>query len=299
MSYQDTYVDTTNLLESREKTIGRIDPAKTPVFDSAELDPSVIAQVHSWDEDDVTTSAGTANKNVQGADYTYSSTAPTKGTNYTQLIINADKVTYTNQATDHPAVQDKVKDKAMWLMKKSKLDAEWSFLNGSKAAGSTSVASEMGGIKAFAAAGTTDAQTAGTVLTVNLFIAFLKKGWDVGADWDRVMVNGLQKSTKIDQFSTNNYQRNTTKMSTLEVHYDTIETSFGTVEVIPHRDIFVPTGTMVAYQKDYVKKGVLQSFQRDMKVAPTGTALPVVIFGEYTVVVKNVKAVGKASGYTG
>lgn len=298
MSFQDTYTDTTVLLESRERKLTRIDPAKTPVFDSAEVDSDVNSQIHSWDEDDVV-AAGATNKSIQGADYTYTSTAPTKGTNYTQLIVRADKISYTNQAVEHPAIKNKVADKAMWLLKQAKLDAEYSMINGAKAAGAAATAAEMGGLKAFAAAGTTDAAAGGTVLTLALFTAFLKKGWDLGAEWDRVLMNGLQKSTKLDAFAGINYQRNTDKMSKLVTHWDTIETAFCTVEVIPHRDAFVASGQMVAYQKDYVKKGVLQSFQRDMKVAPTGTAIPVAIFGEYTLVVKNVKAVGKASGYTG
>ena len=297
MPFQDTYADTTTLLESREKTLSRIDPASTPVFDDAEIESGVTAVSHSWDEDDVTPPSG-INKSVQTADYTYTTIAPTKGTNYTQLLTIADKVSYTNQAVDHPAVKDKVKDKAMYLMKKIKLDAENSMINGTKTIGSGAVAAEMGGLKAFAGAGTTVTNGAAVALTLDLFVAFQKKGWDLGAQWDRVLVNGNQKSGILDKSTVPNYQRNTTKMDTLKTNWDIIETTYGTIEVIPHRTQFVANGELIAYQKDFVKKGVIQSFQRDMKVAPTGTAIPVAIFGEYTLIVKNAKAVGKTSNYT-
>ena len=293
-----SYDDTTRTIEARWKYIKALDPNVTVVLTDCDIVP-VENTVVSWDQENIPLT-NSINAGIEGADYIYSDIPNAKLTNYVQKIQRGEKVSYMNRAADHPAIANRVQKTALNLMKWCKQDLEYTILNGTAAQGSNAVAATAGGLQSFVPGAYTTAATVGTVLDLPTTIGILQKNWNDGGQLDRLLVNATQKMQRLDQFTTtiNNYQRNIDAMAKKAVFVtDSIVTTFGEVEIMPHR--YLANGAIIGYMKDFVKIGEYKTFFRDTEVARTGDFEPVVIVGYYTVYVGNVRAVAKASGFTG
>lgn len=196
------------------------------------------SSVHVWLNDayDATTTSSTDKKAVEGADYGAGDvTNPSRKTNYTQIITQDWKVSGTEQATAHagmtsPKAYHMAKSMVHW---KNKL--EWSLLNGVAAAGSASVAREMGGI--FDQVTTNKVANAAVALTETLLNDYFQQVWGTSAKApDAVYVHGKGKRY------ISSLTAGTTKFTKVEDKrlintVDVYESDFGVVKVFLHRFI--------------------------------------------------------------
>lgn len=205
------------------------------------------SSVHSWlvDAYDATTTTSADKITIEGADFGAGDVVnPTRKTNYTQIIKQDWKVSGTEQAATHAGMQS---PKAYHMAKsmvhyKNKL--EWSLVNGVAAAGSASVAREMGGI--FDQITTNKVANAATDFTETLFNDYIQQVWGTSAKApDAVYVGGDGKRV------ISGFTAGTTKFTKVEDKrlintVDVYESDFGVVKMFLHRfidDVLAAGGT--------------------------------------------------------
>lgn len=308
-------------LEQRWSAIEDIFPCDDrPVTTAAEKVPGKNS-ILSWIEENITLPTS-ANKKVEGADYSYATFAAAKRTNYVQKIQNGDTVTDLNDLSEHPEIGgvNARKSRTKYLMmEQSLLDLEWSLINGTAAIGNNSTAAEMGGLisqvgasyttTAISTSGTTAAKRTityntnnngtGAAASTTSLVEMLGKNWAVGGKIKRLLVNYNQKTAQFDTFTVAGYQRNTnlaeSGKGSAVLTYEKVVTAAGTIDVIPHP--MIASGAMVGYDPRSFKVVEVQEFKRDDKVARTGDSDKIVIFGYYSCKLMNQKAAMYATGF--
>lgn len=196
------------------------------------------SSVHSWlvDDYEATTTNSTDKKSVEGADYGAGDVVnPTRKTNYTQIIKSDWKVSGTEQAAVHAGMQS---PKAYHMAKsmvhyKNKL--EWSILNGVAAAGSASVAREMGGI--FDQVTTNKVANAAVAFTETLMNDYFGQVWGTSAKSPDAVYVGAKGKRVISGFTAGSTKFTQVADKRLINTVDVYESDFGVVKLFLHRFI--------------------------------------------------------------
>lgn len=194
------------------------------------------SSVHSWliDAYDAVTTTSADKITVEGADFGAGDVVnPTRKTNYTQIIKQDWKVSGTEQATVHAGMQS---PKAYHMAKsmvhwKNKL--EWSLVNGVAAAGSASVAREMGGM--FDQIVTNKIANAATAFTETLFNDYMAQVWGTSAKAPDAVYVGAKGKRVISGFTAGSTKFTEVKDKRLINTVDVYESDFGVVKIFLHR----------------------------------------------------------------
>lgn len=221
--------------ESLLDVITNLSPTETQLSTGLQKSKAT-ASVHQWlvDSYDATTTNSTDKKVLEGADFGAGDVVnPTRKTNYTQIIMQDWKVSGTEQAATHAGMQS---PKAYHMAKslvhwKNKL--EWSLLNGVAAAGSASVAREMGGI--FDQVTTNKVANAAAAFTETLFVDYMGQVWGTSSKGVDAAYVGAKGKRVISGFTAGSTKNVEAKDKRLIASVDVYESDFGIVKLFLHR----------------------------------------------------------------
>ena len=235
MAQSNTYNNPT-IREDLLDVITNLSPQETQFFSG--LKKSVAkSTLHEWavDEYEEVTNTSADKKTVEGADYGAGDVEnPVRKSNHTQIIMQDWKVTGTEQAVTHAGMKNpkdyhQAKSMVHWKHK-----AEWSLLHGVEAAGSATVAREMGGL--FDMIQTNAVDASGGTLDEDLLADYLELGWQAGGNIDAMYV-GSKLKRKISGFTAGATKNIDAKDKRLIAAVDIYESDFGIVKIFMHRFI--------------------------------------------------------------
>lgn len=221
--------------ESLLDVITNLSPTETQLSTGLQKSKAT-ASVHSWlvDSYDATTTTSTDKKQVEGADFGAGDVVnPTRKTNYTQIVREDWKVSGTEQATTHAGMQSPKAYHMAKAMVHFKNKLEWSLLNGVAAAGSASVAREMGGI--FDQVTTNKVANAAVAFTETLFVDYMGQVWGTSAKGVDAAYVGAKGKRVISGFTAGATKNVEAKDKRLISAVDVYESDFGIVKLFLHR----------------------------------------------------------------
>lgn len=295
MAQSTTYSDG-SVKESVLNLISVINPDETRLLHS--LQRTRAAQpVHQWLVQTLA-QVDTANAGVvEGADAgSADSTDPSRLTNYTQIFRKIWQVTETQKASAHYAKDAKarVMDEAMRVLGNQ---MEFALMRGSAAAaGSTSVARTMKGVKAFI---TTNATAgAGASFAQSTLEDMLQASYNAGGSVDSIYTGGVLKR-RIDSFTAGNTRNIEAGSNKLVASVNVYESSFGIVKIFLHRYVTISGDTnndVVALDTKRWAIAVLRD-PKNIDLAKTGSADKGMFEGEITLEARNEKSSAKATNF--
>jgi len=309
----DSY-DSNSNREVFSDIISNLTPYETPLFSNSG-DQNVKGVDPMWQTDTLAT-PDTDNAHLEGEVYTFETVEATdRVKNYTQIFSKRFIVSATQEVVDKAG---KTSDVAYEKVKKGreiKIDMEVAMLsNQASVAGSSSVARRLGGLRAWIATndlmgtggasggynsgtGAVDAATNGTQRTWTKAImdSQIQAAYVSGGNPDMLMVSPYLKQTFSTFMSDANVaqQRMAASKSaqvTIVGAADTYLSDYGTIEVVPNRQMVRSSGlarNAFLIETDKVKKGWLRKIGEDKEVAHTSDGIPVVMNGEMTLMVMN------------
>lgn len=263
--------------EDLSDVITNISPTETPMFSSFGK-VKAESTYHEWLTDSLATA--TANKHIEGGDYTFSKPSTrTRLGNYTQTLVTDVEVSDTQRAVNTAGLEDEFAYQMAKAMKEHALDIEYALVNGTGNSGASGTAREMKGVLAFiSTTNVTGTGTGNEALTDSMFNDALEDIWEQGGRPDTAFVNGGQKR-KISAFTggTTKYVDATDKEVVNAV--DVYDSDFGRIKI--KLDRFMPAGTVALLQSDLWKVATLRPTKR-IDVAKVGSATRAVIETELT-----------------
>ena len=275
--------------ESVLDTVATITRRETPLLN--DLKKTKVGQpVHSWQTD--TLSTGSANSNIQGADYSFTKpSARSLKTNYTQIFLKTGEVSGTARAVDVHGVDDEYAYQKEKRMKELMTDIEKTLITGTSASGASGTASTLRGfldwISTNIESGTS---TASVTQTETKFNNLLQTIWSSGGRPDKAYVNGFQKR-QISGFVTKTTTvYNVADPKRLTNTVTEYESDFGVISVT--LDPFMDTDKTLLVQSDMASVGYLRDVET-VQVAKVADADRFAVQAELTLIVNNEGAHGK------
>jgi hypothetical protein len=307
--------------EDLQNAIFDISPMDTP-FVSGCSRGRAKATTHEW-QTDVLADATTTNAQLEGQDHTTTAAAtPTvKVGNYLQISDKTVAISGTLEAVDKAGRKSELAYQMARRGKELKRDMESIVLYPNEThAGSSSTARQMAGLPLWlssnvsrdATSGASNDNSGGGVpagptigdfsdstgtraFTETLLKAVLKSCWDNGSDPDTLMVGSYVKqiaSAALNGVVTPSYDISNigqksggSAMGAIDVYVS----DFGIIKIVPNR--FQRGRDAWVLDFDYVGLAFLRPMQT-VKLAKTGDAEKRLLLCEYTLVVKNEKALG-------
>lgn len=274
----DSY-DMNGIREDLANIIYMITPEETPFFSKCKKDKATNT-LHEWQTDTLRSSA--ANAHIEGNATTATArTATTRLGNYTQILKDAATISGTDEGLNKAGRGREMAREVLKIGKEIRLDLEKAmFDNNARVAGSSTVAREMAGVPTWLTTNTqagsggsdatgdgTDARTDGTpaALTQAMVNTALQSTWTSGGKPDCLYADATNVDA-IAGFTGSNNQRNTVDKRELSYAVDVYMTSFGTVEIVPSREM--RSRDMLALQSDMWSVSVLRPFKtKDLPAA--------------------------------
>lgn len=289
--------------EDLADVIYNIDPWETPVMSS--LSSSNVSNTfYEWQTDDL--AAPGANKVIEGEDATIAASSPTTRLgNYTQISTKTAQITGTHEATNRAGRGAEMAYQIAKRGKELKTDVEYALTGAhqAKAAGSTSVARQLGNFSSYltsnvhiGATGTlptgdgTDVGSDGTpaTFTETILKAQLKSAWENGGKPDVLFVPGDIKQAISQTFV--GRATETTAQSGDKTSYGVVDlyvTDFGTIKVVPSR--IIKSDMCLLLDTSMASLCYLRNFQT-YDLAKTGDSEKKQIIVEYGLKINNEKA---------
>lgn len=251
--------------------------------------------VHSWQTD--TLSTGSANSNIQGADYSFTKPASrTLQTNYTQIFVKTGEVSGTGRAVDVAGVEDEYAYQKDKRMKELMTDIEKTLITGTSASGASASASTLRGFLSWITtnieSGTSTASVAQSETKVNNLLQTI---WATGGRPDKAYVNGFQKR------QITNFVRGSASMLQYNINLKEggdraganvteYESDFGVISIT--LDPFMDTDKTLVLQSDAAAVAYLRDIET-VEVAKVADADRFAVQAELTLEVRNEGAHGK------
>jgi hypothetical protein len=296
--------------EDLEDIIYDISPTKTPFMANAGRG-TCKAVLHEWQMDELASAAD--NKKLQGAEAEFGAVVPTvRVGNYTQIADKAVIVSGTQEKVDKAGRSSEVGYQLAKLGKEIKRDMEFTLVGTNKGAVGAATATEpelaslpawiktntvfgVGGsdpvwTSGVPAAGRTDGTQA--AFTVDMLKEAMADCFASGAEPTTLSVGPFNKQvvSGFTGISTLQYQLNApSQTSAIIAAVDVIKTDFGLLSVVPNR--FQRERDALLLDFDYVSVNYLRPFEQE-ELAKTGDGIKRVMRVEYTLEVKNEKALG-------
>lgn len=295
--------------EDLEDIIYDVSPTKTAFLSNAGRSVAK-AVLHEWQMDSLRAAAD--NKQVQGADATFTAVVPTvRVGNYTQIASESVIVSGTQEAVDHAGRGSEVGYQLTKLGKVIKLDMEKTLVGTNKGGvgASPGVEPELASLPAwlktntiFGAGGADPTWTAGvppagrvdgslTAFTLAKLQAAMALCFASGAEPTTLMVGPFNKqlASTFTGISSVQYNMSKPEAAAIIAAVDVIKTDFGLLSIVPNRlqrerDAFLIDWELVDVQ-------YLRPFQQ-RALADTGDGIKRFMVVEYTLEVKNEAGLG-------
>ena len=290
-----------DVVGAREKladAINMISPDDTPFYTRSSK-VNVDNTYSEWLTD--TLRASKDNKHIEG-DETTASARPNRVRlgNYTQILKEAAKVSGSaDKALNKAGRSSELALEMMKIGMEMRLDLEKAFFaNNARVAGNDSTARELAGIPSWTSTNVyggsgateatgdgTDARSAGSAraFTQTMLDTALEDAWTKGGKPD-VVYAPPKKVTKIATFVGSNNQRNTVDKKQISRAVDVYMTSFGTIQVEPHREM--PSTDVQVIESPKWEVGVYRNwFSKELP--ETGDFVGEQMIGEFTLHAKN------------
>lgn len=283
--------------ESLSDELAALYPDEVPFYAMAGK-VKATARTHEWVTDGLATISRTGA--IEGASLSYSQpSARTRVTNYCHIKVRNWDVTFTQAAIDHAGVRDEVANQVMRAMKSILRDYESIYLWSTVAtAGATGVARRSAGLFKVIVTNTAKGTGAGNSARIQLTEAnvniVLQKIWNQGGNPRALFCGGFQKRVISQKFSaktgfTWNIEAST---RTAIQNVNKYEGSFGTVDVIPSRNMMVSRVAIVT--PEMAKIAILRDLQQ-YKGAATASSVKGWVESEQCLQYGNEKAHGQIS----
>ncbi len=207
----------------------------------------------------------------EGADATVVDlTAPVRSNNFTSIIREVVQVTGSERAVTVATNQDPLAFQKEKALKRMNATMEYALINGTKASGNSGVARGMLGM--LGCITTNVSSISGVSLSMSIVEDVINTSWDkVGAEYVAdTIITTMYLKRRFTTFGTyvTNYALNT---NTFFNNVSTFESSAGTVNIVPHKDI--PTGTLLGVRMDTFKIAFLEGREPQwVELAKTGDA---------------------------
>ena len=218
-----------------------LSPTMTPLYTG--LQKSTAKQsFHSWVTDSVSRASATGAV-AEGADVTFSDLAsPTRVTNFVQEITEPYKVSQKMEDSDSAGMSSQLSYQRTKAMRRWKLKAEYSLLNGTGSSGLSGVAGEMKGLKAAITTNITS-YTSGTSLTESAFNDILQLPFDNVEDDTYEVYTNIELKRAISGFTAGNTKNIQASDKRLINAVDVYESDAAKmVKIFAHRDLAVENG---------------------------------------------------------
>lgn len=230
-----------NLLESVTRMVINISPTDTPVMSSIGK-TKAIQTLHQWPEDALATRG--VNATVEGATVTYGTrTAPSRVTNYTQLLTKTYSVSSSDINSKGAGVDDMFIYQKGKALKELANDMEYNLINMTTSAGTATEARQMKGLVSFVSTNVTVyASTLSLVET--MFVELLQKAWAAGGNPNVCWAPSYMKRA-ITAFTAQNTRWIAANDQKIVANVQIYESPFGVVDVELTRDLPNATNTAV------------------------------------------------------
>lgn len=245
--------------EDLEDVIWDVSPTETP-FQSRIAKIKAKAVFHEWQTDAL--AAAATNAQVEGADATASTAAPTvRLRNYCQIFQKSPRVSGTQEAVDKAGRESEMSYQVMKRMKELKRDLEFALVNNrASSAGSATVGRTMAGLESWMAtnkttsgtavtnasvpgyssgtvAAPTDASVTGSFTEANLK-AIIQACYEAGGDPTMLMVNAgtkVKMSTAFTGLATRFRDVPSKQQAQIVAGADVYVSDFGVHTIVPNR----------------------------------------------------------------
>lgn len=196
-----TYDFNTNR-ESLSDVIGVVAQDMTPFLSSLKRE-KVDKTYFEWSQD--TLSTGSANAQIEGADYSFTlDTAPTRTGAYTQIFNKLAKVSKSEMAADPAGMSDALAYQVEKKLKEIATDVEAALMTGTGNSGASGTARAIKGVLSWIATNVeTGTGTGSEALTEDMYNDLLQDIWSQGGRPDVAYTNAFNKR-QISSFSTSN-----------------------------------------------------------------------------------------------
>lgn len=302
--------DAIGIVEELHNDITMITPWETPVL-SALPSGSCDTTYVEWQTDDLA-APSTTNYRIEGEDASVVAITPTTRVgNRTQISDKVFKITGREERVKKAGRQSEIDYQSMKKGRELLTDNESTLIGlyQTQTAGSTAAASKLANftswIKTNTAGGDTAPATSGTTVptvvgnsafTETMFNTVMQSQWEEGGNATKFFVPGSIKA-KISSTFVGRATETTADAAQKSVNgvVDILVTDFGTVQVIPCRNI----KSNIALLIDPSKAEVLwlrPTFRKDLAIL--GDSYPFQILNEFTLKVHNEKAHGAFYGIT-
>lgn len=307
------------LRESLADIISNVSPEETPIY-SAIGRGKARATFEEW-QTDTLGAANAANAVVEGADATYAApTATTRLGNYTQISVKDFMISSTLDAVNKAGRKSEIAYQTIKQGKELRTDIEAAISQNSAAvAGNSTTARRSAGLETFAWAvnshgtgtpnGSTTVVTAGApttapvdsgttrTFTEALFKTVIASGFNVGARYKTAFMPIGQKQVfsgfagvPSTRLSVNQARRG---QGVVVGAADIYMSDAGDITVVPTPHM--RTKTVLLMDPEYVEVRFLDEIQENKDLAKTGLAEKKQIFAEWTLCVKNPRAIAKVA----
>lgn len=263
---------------------------ETPLFSGLDK-VKARGTYHEWQID--TLSTGSANNQIEGADFSFAIPGyRTRTGAYTQIFTKTLEVSETLRAVSVAGLEDEFAYQMEKRMKEIATDVEKALITATGNSGASGTARRLKGILSFIATNVESGTGTGTQAYSELmYNNLLQEIWTSGGRPDYTYVNGWQKR-KISAFATSNtrYQE-VAEDGALKNYVSIYESDFGKQRI--ELDPFMDTDKVVALQRDMWKVAVLRGI-KPVDVATVGDAKRGALVGELTLEARNEASSGKS-----
>lgn len=270
-----------------------ITPTDTPMFSRFQK-TRAKGTLHEWMTESLASAA--ENKNVEGADFTYTTpTARTRVNNYTQIFVKTLEVSATQEVIDKAGLESEFAHRMENQMKEIARDVEYQYVNGASASGASGTARELNGVLSFISTNNETGSGTGTqALTEAMYNDALQTIYAAGGNPDTAYANGWQKR-KISSFSTPSTRNVDADDKRLVASVDVYESDFGMQTIVLDR--YMSTDTVALLEDNKWATAILRPFE-SMETAKVADSLRGAIVGELTLECRNEAASGKITQLT-
>jgi hypothetical protein len=278
--------------EDLTSVIAVITRHETPIFSGLEK-VKARGTYHEWQID--TLSTGSANAQIEGADFSFSLAASRTRTGaYTQIFTKTIEVSETIRAVDVAGVEDEFAYQMEKRMKEIATDVEAALITATGNSGASGTARALKGILSWMTTNVeTGTGTGSEALTEDMYNDLLQTIWSAGGRPDYTYVNAFQKR-QISSFSTSNTRYlEITGEGELKNTVAVYESDFGRQRI--ELDSFMTSSVLAALLRDMWKVASLRPISM-VDVATVGDAKRAALVGEMTLEARNEASSGQITG---
>jgi hypothetical protein len=216
--------------------------------------------------------------------------------NHTQIFEDSIHMTGSQMAMKQYGLDDEYDYQVAKIFRELLIKLERSVIDGGRAAGSSTTARAMGGLRQYVTAGPADLSSA-PLTQKNIEDTLQARFEAVGASYmpDFIIVNGWGKRKISSFYAPYVRTERSEKMGGIEI--SKVETDFGVLNIMLNR--WVPTDRLYMVRMENIGVGPLRGREFfEERLAKTADAIDGHVVGEYTAIVKNTTGMARITGFS-